>query len=57
MTDYLVRSVQPRLQAVDGVQVAEILGQQLICVTRVVKARKSAALGLTAADIAKVLSA
>ncbi|HSY28954.1 MAG TPA: efflux RND transporter permease subunit, partial [Burkholderiaceae bacterium] len=28
ITDYLVRVVQPRLQAVDGVQTAEILGGQ-----------------------------
>ena len=29
LTDYLVRVVQPRLQAVEGVQTAEILGQKL----------------------------
>src|SRR5512146_710962 len=29
ITDYLVRVVQPRLQAVEGVQTAEILGQKL----------------------------
>jgi multidrug efflux pump len=29
ITDYLIRVVQPKLQAVDGVQTAEILGQKL----------------------------
>lgn len=29
ITDYLVRNVQPKLQAINGVQVAEILGERL----------------------------
>ncbi|MBS0352061.1 MAG: efflux RND transporter permease subunit [Proteobacteria bacterium] len=57
ITDYLVRVVQPRLQAVNGVQKAEILGQQLIAMRIWLNPLKMSALGVTAADIAKVLAA
>ena len=57
ITDYIVRVVQPRLQAVNGVQKAEILGQQLIAMRIWLNPLKMSALGVTAADIAKVLSA
>lgn len=51
ITDYLVRVVQPRLQAVEGVQTAEILGAQNFALRAWLNPSKLAAYGLTAADI------
>ncbi|MGC8696926.1 MAG: efflux RND transporter permease subunit, partial [Halothiobacillus sp.] len=51
VTDYVVRSVQPRLQAVDGVQTAEILGAKNFALRAWLNPEKLAAVGLTAADI------
>ena len=51
ITDYLVRVVQPKLQAVEGVQNAELLGQQNFALRAWLDPAKLAAVGLTAADV------
>ncbi|HLG89730.1 MAG TPA: efflux RND transporter permease subunit [Alphaproteobacteria bacterium] len=55
ITDYLVRVVQPRLQAVPGVQVAEILGARNYALRAWLDPLKLAALGLTATDVSNAL--
>jgi multidrug efflux pump len=57
ITDYLVRVVQPRLQAVEGVQTAEILGGQNFALRAWLDPEKLAAYNLTAADVSKALAA
>jgi multidrug efflux pump len=56
-TDYLVRVVQPKLQAVAGVQTAEILGGKYFALRAWLDADKLAAYGLTAADVSQALAA
>src|SRR6202451_1087365 len=56
ITDYLARVVQPRLQAVDGVQTAEILGGQNFALRAWLDPQKLAAYGLTAADVSAALA-
>jgi multidrug efflux pump len=56
ITDYLVRVVQPKLQAVPGVQTAEILGGQNFALRAWLDPEKLAAYGLTAADVSQALS-
>ncbi len=51
ITDYLTRVVQPKLQAVPGVQTAEILGAQNFALRAWLDPKKLAAYGLTAADV------
>ena len=41
ITDYLVRVVQPKLQAVPGVQTAEMLGGQEFRAARLARSRRS----------------
>jgi multidrug efflux pump len=57
ITDYLVRVVQPKLQAVVGVQTAEILGGQNFALRAWLDPAKLAAYGLTAADVSTALAA
>jgi multidrug efflux pump len=57
VTDYLVRSVQPKLQAIDGVQTAELLGAKNFALRAWLDPQKLAAVGLTAADVHTALSA
>ena len=57
VTDYLVRSVQPKLQAIDGVQTAELLGAKNFALRAWLDPQKLAAVGLTAADVYTALSA
>ncbi|MDP1679267.1 MAG: efflux RND transporter permease subunit, partial [Candidatus Nitrotoga sp.] len=57
VTDYLVRSVQPRLQAIEGVQVAELLGAKNFALRAWLDPQKLAAVGLTAADVHGLLAA
>src|SRR6185312_1933568 len=57
ITDYIVRVVQPKLQAVEGVQTAEILGGKNFALRAWLDPQKLAAYGLTAADVASQLSA
>ncbi|HUY67777.1 MAG TPA: efflux RND transporter permease subunit, partial [Alphaproteobacteria bacterium] len=56
ITDYLTRVVQPRLQAVPGVQTAEILGAQNFALRAWLDPAKLAAYGLTATDISNALA-
>jgi len=51
ITDYLTRVVQPQLQAVSGVQTAEILGEKLFALRAWLNPQQLAAYGLTAADV------
>jgi len=57
VTDYLTRVVQPELQAVEGVQTAEILGAKNFALRAWLEPKKMAALGITAADVSKALAA
>ncbi|WP_223247263.1 efflux RND transporter permease subunit [Sulfuriferula sp. AH1] len=57
VTDYLVRSVQPKLQAIEGVQTAELLGAKNFALRAWLDPQKLAAVGLTAADVYNVLAA
>jgi multidrug efflux pump len=57
ITDYLVRVVQPKLQAVPGVQTAEILGGKNFALRAWLDPDKLAAYGLTAADVSQALQA
>jgi multidrug efflux pump len=57
ITDYITRSVQPRLQSVDGVQTAEILGAKNFALRAWLDPNKLAAYGLTAADVYSALAA
>jgi multidrug efflux pump len=56
ITDYLVRVVQPKLQAVAGVQTAEILGAQNFALRAWLDPAKLAAYGLTGADVSTALA-
>jgi multidrug efflux pump len=56
VTDYLVRNVQPQLQAVPGVQTAELLGPQYFAMRAWLDPQKLAAYGLTATDVTDALS-
>ena len=55
ITDYLLRSVQPRLQAVEGVQTAEIIGGKNFSLRAWLDPTKLAAYSLTASDISAAL--
>jgi multidrug efflux pump len=55
ITDYVTRVVQPRLQAVKGVQTAEILGGQNFAMRIWLDPDKLASYGLTAADVYRAL--
>jgi multidrug efflux pump len=57
ITDYIVRVVQPKLQAVPGVQTAEILGGKYFALRAWLDPEKLAAYGLTAADVSQALAA
>lgn len=56
ITDYLLRVVQPKLQAVDGVQTAELLGAKNFALRAWLDPKKLAAYGLTAADVSAALA-
>lgn len=57
ITDYLIRVVQPKLQAVSGVQAAEILGSRTFALRAWLDPQKLAATGLTASDVYTALNA
>lgn len=56
ITDYLIRVVQPKLQAVNGVQNADILGNQTFALRAWLDPVKLAGFGLSAADIGEALA-
>jgi len=57
VTDYLIRVVQPRLSAVDGVQRAEILGGRTFAIRAWMKADRMAALGVSPSQVRAALAA
>lgn len=57
ITDYLIRVVQPRLQTIDGVANAQILGGQTFAMRVWLDPDKMAARGVTAADVRTALAA
>ena len=57
ITDYLIRVVQPQLQAVEGVQQAQILGGKLFAIRVWLDPQKMAAYNVTATDVYNVLGA
>ncbi len=57
ITDYLVRVVQPKLQAVPGVQTVNLFGARNFALRAWLDPEKLAAYGLTAADVNKALAA
>ena len=57
ITDYLQRVVQPQLQAVPGVQTAELVGAQYFSLRAWLDPKKLAAYGLTASDVSQALAA
>src|SRR5512136_647972 len=57
ITDYLVRVVQPRLSAVDGVQRADILGARTFAMRIWLKPDRMAALNVSPAQVRQALAA
>jgi multidrug efflux pump len=57
VTDYLVRVVQPKLNAIDGVQTAEILGARTFALRAWLDPSRMAAYGVTATDVSNALAA
>jgi len=55
VTDYLLRVIQPKLDAVEGVQTAEILGGRQFALRAWLDPQRMAAFGVTAADVYTVL--
>ena len=56
ITDYLIRSVQPRLQGVEGIQTAELLGGKNFSLRAWLDPNKLASYSLTATDVSKALA-
>jgi multidrug efflux pump len=56
VTDYLVRVVKPHLDAVEGVQTAEILGARQFALRAWLDPQKMAAYGITANDVRTALA-
>ena len=57
LTDYLARVVKPKLDSIDGVQTAEILGARQYALRAWLDPARMAAQGVTAADVYSALSA
>ncbi len=57
VTDYLARVVKPKLDSVEGVQNAELLGERIFALRAWLDADKLAGYGLTAADVSAALAA
>ncbi len=56
ITDYLIRVVQPKLQTVDGVQTAEVLGAKQFALRAWLDPDKMSAFGVTATDVSTALA-
>jgi multidrug efflux pump len=56
VTDYLSRVVKPRLDSVEGVQTAEILGARQFALRAWLDPQKMAAFGVTASDVRSALA-
>ncbi len=57
VTDYLIRVVQPRLSAIEGVQKADILGGRTFAIRAWLKPDRMAALGVSPAQVRAALAA
>jgi multidrug efflux pump len=57
ITDYLLRVIQPKLQAVEGVQTAELIGQKQFALRAWLDPEKMAAYGITGGDVRTALAA
>lgn len=57
ISDYLIRVVQPKLQTVEGVQTAEIIGIRRFALRAWLEPARMAAYGVTGADIQNALAA
>jgi len=57
VTDFLVRAVKPKLDSIQGVQTAELLGARQFALRAWLDAGKLAAHGVTAADVSQALAA
>ncbi|SDQ71621.1 efflux RND transporter permease subunit [Pseudovibrio sp. Tun.PSC04-5.I4] len=57
LTDYIIRVVQPQVQAIAGVQTAELIGEKRYAIRAWLDPGKLAAYGLTGTDVANALSA
>ncbi|MEP9369699.1 efflux RND transporter permease subunit [Xanthobacter sp. VNH20] len=56
ITDYLIRVVQPKLQAVQGVQTAELLGSKTFAMRAWLDPIRLAAYGVTASEVSTALT-
>ncbi|HXH55452.1 MAG TPA: efflux RND transporter permease subunit [Gammaproteobacteria bacterium] len=56
ITDYLIRIVQPKLQAIEGIQQAQILGDREFALRAWLDPAKMSAYNLTATDVSSALS-
>ncbi|WP_299947485.1 efflux RND transporter permease subunit [uncultured Microbulbifer sp.] len=56
LTDYIIRVVQPQVQAIAGVQTAELIGEKRYAIRAWINPYKLAAYGLTGTDIANALA-
>ncbi|MBV8665238.1 MAG: efflux RND transporter permease subunit, partial [Burkholderiaceae bacterium] len=57
VTDFLLRVVKPKLDSIEGVQTAELLGARQFALRAWLDASKMAAFGVTAADVSNALAA
>src|SRR6266481_7884119 len=57
ITDYVIRVDQPKLQAIEGVQATELLGQKIFALRAWLDPQKLAAYDLTAADVSAAMAA
>lgn len=57
VTDFLVRVIQPKLTAINGVQRADVLGSRLFAMRVWLKPERLAALGVSASDVRRALQA
>lgn len=56
ITDYLIRIVQPKLQAIDGIQEAKVIGEREFALRAWLDPGKMAAYNLTATDVSNALA-
>jgi multidrug efflux pump len=56
ITDYLIRTVQPRLSAVEGIQRAEVLGDRTFAMRIWLKPERMAALSISPAQVRQALA-
>ena len=56
VTDFLIRVVKPKLDSIEGVQTAELLGARQFALRAWLDAKKMTAMGVTAADVSAALT-